>query len=190
MATSRLNDHDVTAFVHVWKNVGRKVPAPAQLNRSFSAPVAEALSHATSMVGFSEIYRRLPNAFAWFSVPNEIEDEELKALYKTPFVEIEDETNAPALGNPAKMYYKNARAFDLVRKTGEEFDLVIRLRPDMEVTAASRPDWHDIRESCNTKRQVFLEFGSAAHAAMGYVVGDVFGVGSYEAMEAYSSAGS
>jgi hypothetical protein len=138
-------------------------------------------------VGLQTMRARFPRFYAAFTGRSEVTEAELRDVYRTDHVVVEDDAGEPfsALTNPMKMYYKVQAAHDLACSLGREFDLFIRLRPDKEVVAGE-VDWERSRDASGRDRMVFCDYGPVITPTGDLIFGDQFAAAGGEAMDVYA----
>lgn len=183
----RLDDHDVSVFVHVWKAIGRN------WQRIWFFARANAVLYGTLVgpSGLAFLRERYPSlaaaAEAAAAQSNEADVPMLQAVYGTPHIRIEDDTRDPFRNrhNLWKMHYKVDRAHRLAREDGRSFDLMIRLRPDREFLPGVAPDWNAIHAQSRDRRMVFTDSPYLFTERQTWL-GDQFAVGTQDTMDVYA----
>ena len=87
------------------------------------------------------------------------------------------------------MYYKVQECFKMIEASDNKFDLVIRIRPDKEIVSVSNQlNWHNVLKTSHQKNRIYsdLRKNPSINPLVGIVMGDQFGVGSYDIMQKYS----
>lgn len=183
--------HDVTMAVHTWRNIGRRFPDnAAQLDRAFIGSFRDALIKVSAVAGYSEILRRYPRLFDVFRQRNDVQAEDLRDVYGTDLLQIDDDDLAPfsRMQNQEKMYYKVEKCHDLLKTSGKPFDLIFRMRPDKEIAAPAEVDWGRVHHDSAARRELYADEAPFVVVGFGYCIGDQFAVGCAETMECYSRA--
>ena len=186
-----LEGHDVSVAVHTWRNIGRRFPEnAAQLDRAFAGPFRPALMRVSALAGYAEILKRYPRLFSTFRQRNDVEIAELRKVYGTDQIQIQDDDLAPfsRMQNQEKMYYKVEKCHDLLLSQGREFDLIFRMRPDKAFTGPAEVDWGRVHHASASRRELYADVGPFLVLGYGYCIGDQFAVGSSETMESYARA--
>ena len=182
-----LSGHDVETFVHVWRDVGRKIPVPDHAWRSFNPRFASAFARYTAAVGSEEFWRRYPALADLFADTDYVTTEELCDFYRTKNVCVEDGFQMKFENNSERMYYKNYRVFQQMRAQGN-FDLVIKIRPDKSLGTDSEPlHLSSIFDACMRDKVIYVDRSNFCLPAGGYSVGDQVAMGTQVDMEVYSS---
>jgi tetratricopeptide (TPR) repeat protein len=187
----RLEDHDVSVFVHVWKEIGRNW----QRIWSFAAPNPKLYDTLVGPSGLAILRGRYPNlveaAVAAAAENNEADEAMLRDVYNTPFVRIEDDRSDQFRGrhNLWKMHYKIEQAHRLALEDGRKFDLMIRLRPDREFLPGDAPDWNAVHANSRDRKVVFTDSPYLFTERQTWL-GDQFAVGTQEVMDVYSAVSS
>ncbi len=187
----RLEDHDVSVFVHVWKEIGRNW----QRIWSFAAPNPKLYDTLVGPSGLAMLRGRYPTlldaALAVAAENNEANEAMLRDVYNTPFVRIEDDRAEMFRNrhNLWKMHYKIEQAHRLALEDGRTFDLMIRLRPDREFLPGDPPDWNAIHAHSRDRKVVFTDSPYLFTERQTWL-GDQFAVGTQEVMEVYSTISS
>jgi len=183
---SLLQDVEVTFFVHSWQNIGMADAQPFRYVLPFSG---QHFTHAYRELAVAEGYEamraRYPALFGKLATSARADPEQLRALYGTDHVILDDETSAEFAGfsNPQKMHYKIHAADRMARAAGE-FDLHLRIRPDLE-TRLTAFDWHDLREAATTRAVLFAEKKAGLHYG-NLMIGDQFAISSPATMQIYA----
>ena len=178
-----LDRHRVSTFVHVWSDVGRKLPvAPSATSRSRNL-------YRTYVEMMLELDSGLLRTwYPSFFAPVHVDIEDLKTVYSTDQVAVEDERAPRFVGmtNPAKMYHKIQRAHEMARRAGD-FDLIVRIRPDKEILAADA-DWPAMAARSAHEGLLFADMGKISNALHNLLIGDQFAVGEPRLMDVYAAA--
>ena len=183
---SLLQDVDVTFFVHSWQNIGMADAQPFRYVLPFSGQhFVHAYKELAVAEGYEAVRARYPALFAKLATSARADPEDLKALYDTEHVVLDDETSDSFAGfsNQQKMHYK-IHAADQMAQTAGDFDLHIRIRPDLEVRFTAF-DWHDLREATMTRPVLFSEKKAGLHYG-NLMIGDQFAVASPQTMKIYA----
>jgi tetratricopeptide (TPR) repeat protein len=183
----RLDDHDVSVFVHVWKAIGRN------WQRIWFFARGNAVLYGTLVGpnGLAFLRDRYPSlaaaAEAAAAQSNEADEPMLQSVYNTPHVRIEDDTREQFRNrhNLWKMHYKVDRAHRLALEDERSFDLMIRLRPDREFLPGTAPDWNAIHAQSRDRRTVFTD-SPYLYTERQTWLGDQFAVGTQDAMDVYA----
>jgi hypothetical protein len=180
--------HETSIFVHVWDDIGRKMPVPDHAYRSFSPKFSKAFANYLADIGIDEFWRRYPSLLALYSAPEKISAEMISEFYGSSDVTVESESGMHFLSNSERMYYKNQVCMDKVKGSGKEFDLVIKIRPDksfLEIDAEL--DLCGIWNECCNNKVIYADRENFMLSTGGYSVGDQIAIGTPEDMECYSS---
>ena len=183
----RLEQHDVSVYVDVWKAIGRN------WQRIWFFARANAVLYGTLVgpSGLPFLRDRYPAlaaaAEAAATQSNDADEAMLRDVYGTPHVRIEDDTRDlfRHRHNLWKMHYKVDRAHRLAREDGREFDLMIRLRPDREFLPGNAPDWNAIHAQSRDRRTVFTD-SPYLYTERQTWLGDQFAVGTQDVMDVYT----
>lgn len=135
---------------------------------------------------------RYPSLSAlWSEHGGTVDENDLRAVYDTDRVIIDDDAQAPFEGfsNAQKMYYKIARCHEEAVRARDDFDLMIRMRPDFEFSADCSFDWHALHQASVEERLVYWGYYARYFfLQIGSCPSDQFAIGSQEAMSAYAAA--
>ncbi len=185
----RLEEHDVTTFVHTWQDIGRKMPVGVHANRSFTGNFLTAFRTVAGNVDRRTLLAQYPNFFDYFRSGQAISAADVRDFYRTDHVVVEDDGTPEFAGfnNPMKMYYKIAQSHRMATDHGE-FDLYIRIRPDKFV-AESNPDfdWREVLDRSSRDDIAFCDRPPTIVPEGAFIIGDQFAAGSRHAMDVYSS---
>jgi tetratricopeptide (TPR) repeat protein len=184
-----LSEHRTKIFVDVWKKVGRKFPVPQHAMRTMSGHLLDAYRSAFTQLGHAAIVDRYPTMFRLFELSGEVTANQLSTFYKTPFVNVEDDTfpTFSHMNNFQKMYHKIKYCHNQAETSGDIFDLIIRIRPDKSVVSAAS-DYHRILYESRFNGRLYTDVSPYIHCKLGYVIGDQFAIGEDSAMRSYASA--
>ena len=174
-------------FVHTWEKVGRSSGEAFRATLPFAGDTfTHAYREAANRTGFEEIKERYPHLFAALASSGTVDADELRDLYDTPHVLVEDDTAAPrdTWTNQDKMHAKIEAAYDLVAPSPDDYDLVVRLRPDKPVRVTAF-NWRDVMTVCRTSPTILADGGYNVHYA-NLVIGDQFAMGHPSTMGIYS----
>jgi hypothetical protein len=169
---------DATIFVSSWRRIGHGTPEPFRYVLPFEG---EAFSRAYKAVGaelgLEGLQARYPRLFAALDRSGTVAESDLAALYRTPHVMLDDETQPAfaAMSNSEKMYHKIERCFQMASATGETFDLVVRLRPDKPVRFAAF-DWGDMIAALRARPALYCETAMGVHYGA-ILMGDQVAIG-------------
>ena len=186
----RLGDHDVTTFVHTWKNIGRKVPfgIAAAANRSFSGEFLKVYLELYKTHDHAVMLWRYLTLFEYLRTGQHISEAELREWYRTEHVIIEDETEPPFrdFTNAMKLHHKIEGAYKMTLSSGD-FDLYIKIRPDLSIEGSSEEfAWADVLNTSIERNVIFCDFAPRISANHFFVIGDLFAVGAKSGMDVYS----
>jgi len=182
----RLDDHDAYFFVQTWRDIGlnwRRTLGLNWNNSIFDRSVFSATGRDLLKLKYPRLFAAILDLEA---DAKSVDSGELKALFNTEQVVIEDDAAPPYLGysNSWKMYYKIEQAYEMAVASGIDFDLMIRIRPDIQIAASPDLDWHEVRAASDRTQTVFTEFATEFNAkGDSPIVGDKFYAGTPEAME-------
>lgn len=182
-----LQDHDVSVFVHVWKAIGRNWQRIWFFTRS-NKMMYDTLVGPSGLAFLRDRYPTLAAAAeAAAAEGNDAREDELKAVYNTDFVRIEDDTRDQFRNrhNLWKMHYKVDQSHKLALEDGRAFDLIIRLRPDREFLPGSAPDWNAIHAESQARRIVYTDSPYLFTERQTWL-GDQFAVGTQDVMDVYT----
>jgi tetratricopeptide (TPR) repeat protein len=185
----RLDEHDVTIFVHTWQDIGRKMPVGVHANRSFTGNFLTAFRTVAGNVDRRTLLAQYPTFFDYFRSGQAISIAEVRDFYRTDHVVVEDDGTAEFAGfnNPMKMYYKIAQSHRMATDHGE-FDLYIRIRPDKFVADSSPDfDWCEVSDRSSSDDIAFCDRAPTIVPEGAFIIGDQFAAGSRHAMDVYSS---
>lgn len=177
---------DVTVFVQAWRAIGRADAQPFRQTLPFAGrrfPDAwRAVAHSE---GIETLRARHPTLFRVLRESAMAEADDLRALYGTPHVVLDDETEAPwaAMTNQDKMHAKLFAADAMARAAGD-FDLCVRLRPDLPVRVRAF-GWTDLLAAARSRPVIHAEKPHGLHYA-DLMMGDQFAVGTPETMAIYA----
>lgn len=183
----RLEDHDVSVYVHVWKAIGRNWQRIWFFARA-NGVLYDTLVRPNGLAFLRDRYPSLAAAAeAAAAQSNEADVPMLQSVYNTPHVRIEDDTRDQFRNrhNLWKMHYKVDRAHRLALEDGRSFDLMIRLRPDREFLPGSAPDWNAIHAQSRDRRTVFTDSPYLFTERQTWL-GDQFAVGTQDVMDVYA----
>lgn len=184
--------HDVTYVVHTWKDTGGGPPFPPKDERVLPADFQNEFRKIWNRLGQEEMLSRYSNFFSlWPQKGAEIEVDDLKCVYGTEHVYIDDDLSEPFLNfsNSEKMYYKIWECQRAADKLGVDFDLIVRIRPDLEFISYKDIDWSRIYSDCTRRGVLFCE----SHANyffpnIGFCMPDQFAIASPGVMRGYANA--
>ena len=176
--------HDTEFFVHSWFDIGRN------WTRFWSFAQRDPILWERLVLKdcLTLLQPRFPRTTGVLRASGLVTEEEVRALYGTEHVRLENDRVPPLseTSTPWKMHNKIERAFDLAMETGQAFDLIIRIRPDRAVLLESAPDWHEVHQRSCAERVIFsdipLHFGDGR-----LTLGDQFAAGCQEVMTTYST---
>lgn len=176
--------HEVRYFVHTWRHIGRNWFRFWRFTQKREL-LWEILRQNESI---ELLAPRYPKMAAVLIGRSTCDAGELKALYGTDYVVVEDDTLPPLKDKsvPWKMHNKIERAHRLATGSGEEFDLYMRIRPDREVAQGSRSDWHAVLDRSRNERLIFTD-RELMYGSRRLSLGDQFAVGSREVMDDYAN---
>jgi hypothetical protein len=182
-----LRTADCDLFVHTWKAVGRSSGEAFRATLPFGGESFGAeYRSAANRIGFEEIKQRYPHLFASLARSSTVDSDELRALYETDHVVVEDDTVPPRDGwtNQDKMHAKIEAAFELIAPSPDEYDLVVRIRPDKAIRLLAFR-WNDALEICRSSPTILADGAYTLHYA-NLFIGDQFALGHPSAMAIYS----
>jgi len=180
---------DCTFFVHSWAAIGRAGAQPSRIVLPFEGEAFTAAYKKLGLQeGFEAIQQRYPSLFAALRAGGTVTAEEVGALYRTPHVVIDDDTQPPfaEFSNQQKMHYKIWAAHRMMEESGEEFDIVVRVRPDLEIRNQAF-HWRDMAAVCAGSALLFTERPYGVHYGK-LMIGDQFAIGTPTAMARYAAA--
>jgi len=173
-------------FVHSWFGIGNGNASPLRTVLPFAGRhFPEAYRRYAQELGYDAIQARLPALFAALAQGAQADPAQLKRLYSSENVVLEDDGGPAFAGftGQMKMHSKIAAAQALADTAGE-FDLILRIRPDLEVKQAAF-DWADMHAACLARPALFAEkpFGQQ----YGHLFsGDQFAIARPEVMRIYA----
>lgn len=182
-------NHDVSVFVHTWKNTGAKLPTNPQAIRVFSGEFLKAYAAELNRSGAAFLQKKYPSLFGLFDKNSLADLEEIKKFYETDFVKLEDDSTESflAMSNQEKMYHKIWSCWSLVLNSGLEFDAAIRVRPDKLLVSDAGFYWVESINECISKRAVLCDGAmNRLMVPMGVFCGDQFAVGGMREMDIYA----
>ncbi len=187
-----LGAHDVTVFLHTWKDSGVIFPAPPKDVRLFTGNFGKAYRDVWNHHGQDGMMARYPRFLKLFDTASaEATKEELCAFYATPHVVVEDanEPHFSDFSNSTKMHYKIFEAHKLARNSGKDFDLIVRLRPDLIFNPCMQGsfDWHEAWRRSTHERRLYADDRPYMFPHIDLCMGDQFAAGTPEVMDAYAS---
>lgn len=194
-----LDAHEVDTYVDTWSIIGRRFPEPLQAHRVLSGSVLERFREVTYALGGAKpMMERYPIFRDFFDGGDVVTEEELKAVYRTDHVVVEDDRGNPRkdLHNIVKMHYKIQRCVGRAMDSGRTYDLVVRLRPDLLIEDRGGIDWHDIHRRSLAEGMIFADFppclsGTIVTWEIGdslpLMIGDLFAAGIPRAMIPYAT---
>ncbi len=189
----RLDGHEVDTFVHVWRDIGVRVPhhgAPETIRRAFASPAfCEAYRKYGHIHGLQKIRAHYPALFERLVAAGQADERALQKLYgERAVIMIDDEAQPFFQGftNPHKMYFKISQAHKLAERAGKKYDLVIRIRPDKLIAKAEVAlDWHAVCDYSMRNGVVFEEAGRCFQADLH--MNDQLAIGGWKVMSAYAN---
>lgn len=140
--------HDVTVFVHTWKDIGGKLPTAPHADRLFTGEFLTVFKRCFQGRETGEIKNAYPEFVALFEDRGHAQFNELCDFYNTSHVCIEDDTRPPfnMYDNAKKMHYKKFSCINLTAL--DDFDLVAWLRPDAFFTSPAQISLAEIYRDC------------------------------------------
>jgi tetratricopeptide (TPR) repeat protein len=182
-----LDDHDVTRFVHTWREVGQN------WERIWDCLRHDREMHdAISRLGPNWIRKNYPKLATAIenamSAGAYVSEQQLRDFYHTDFIRVEDDQFAPFAGktNTWKMHYKIYATQTFAKSSGKEFDLYIKIRPDQLLRDVGKIDWTEIFQESHEKRALYAD---RPYQFTGEIIkaADQFIAGTCEPMDAYAS---
>lgn len=189
-----LEPHEVSVFVHTWRDVGWRFPNPVTGNgvsRLFlHRPFVKAYLRAGFLYGTALMREAYPRFFGSLAVECEVDEAALRAAYGAgAVIRIEDHLAPEFDGdttNQRKMFTKIARCHQLALSQDKAFDLMIRLRPDKSfLPPAEVIDWHAMAERSSGERTLFM---APVKITETLYADDQFAIGAPAVMDVYARA--
>jgi hypothetical protein len=184
-----LSETDCDFFVHTWQEIGCAEAHPTRYILPFCGHrFPEVYRRVARRQGYRSVKERYPVLFHKLSACGETCTQDLRELYDTEHVVVEDDRSEKFVefSNQQKMHYKIFAAFQLAQQSGNEYDLYLRIRPDLE-THLRAFDWSDLAEFCCTAPVLFTEQPQGVSYGS-LLMGDQFALGGRKAMEVYARA--
>ena len=189
-------EHEVTTFVHTWNDIGSSVPIPPKDERCFTPSVFKIYRKIWNIYGEDTMKKKYSNLFELFNANSLANIDNLKQLYKTDHVIIENSSddNFKNFTNAEKMYYKIEKCHEMVESANVDFDLVIRIRPDFMVNKNVRIDLYDLLSKTLKNNTIYTttfkgtDNGFYTFPGVGLCMDDTFAVGVPSLMGLYSKA--
>jgi predicted Zn-dependent protease len=186
-----LSAHRQHNFVHVWRNTGRRLlNAPDSSARVLTPDIAQAYTTISKRIGPEGFLRRFPGLRRLFEQPSLVQDSDLRDVYRTTDIVIEDDDSGVFLSysNQMKMFYKIYSAHVLAKDKKEDFDLIIRIRPDIALKIEGDIDWNRMHYLFRKSNTMLTDIPHRFVTGAGFWCGDMIGVGTPEAMNVYCGA--
>ena len=181
-----LTQVDATFFVHSWHMIGGADANPTRHVLPFKGRhFTDAYRKVALQEGYGTLQAHYPALFKELNSHGEADEEELKSLYETDHVVLEDEEieKFSSFSNQDKMHYKIFSANNMVENSND-FDLIIRIRPDIEIIDILF-FWKDIQSVCHTQPIIFAEKPYGVHYGA-LMIGDQFAIGAPKAISVYA----
>ncbi|MGR6331211.1 hypothetical protein ACU5AX_19290 [Sphingomonas sp. XXL09] len=182
-----LADVDATVFVDSWRKIGHGTPEPFRSTLPFEgAEFCAAYKRVGTEIGLEELRLRYPTLFAALDQGGTVDERTLQAVYRTPHVRLDDETDAAfaAFTNSDKMYYKIQRCSEMMQSADGDFDLVVRFRPDKPIQLVAF-QWAELLAALRARPALYAETALGAHYGA-LLMGDQVAIGLPEAMRVYA----
>jgi hypothetical protein len=177
---------DAHFFVHSWRRTGRSDAQPFRHVLPFAGThFSQAYRKIAVAKGYDAMRNRYPALFTALATGAQAHEDDLKALYDTDHVVLEDDTAKQFAGfsNQQKMHYKIHAANEMARQIGD-FDLHIRLRPDLDIKLIGF-DWRDLLGACQSRSVLFAEKPYGLHYGR-LMIGDQCAIAAPEVMASYA----
>jgi len=183
-----LDDHEIHTFVHVWAEVGRKLPAPGHSLRLFPRAFSDAFSRHMMRIGTDEFWSRYPTFRSLYEQKDIVSAEDIKSFYNTDAAVVESQTEGIFLdSNSARMHYKIQACNELIHKSGVDFDLVVRIRPDKTFHHTEKLiDWPEHLKALLIEKFILVDDFPVFLPAGGYGFGDQIAIGCQYDMDRYA----
>jgi|GEM_PF-2297827 len=193
------DDIDVAVVVHTWKHIGGQRPLGRELtaaeianphsqSRNFRGEFLGAYNAAVDRFGWEGLQDFYPNFVGYISRSGDASVAQLKEIYGTNDVVVDDENEEPFKDqlNQWKMLYKIQKCHELGRARVPNADLYLRIRPDRSMTQPFTFDCESILYKSEKYRRIFVD----AQRRMGHLgfIGDQLAIGTAEVMDEYSIA--
>jgi hypothetical protein len=179
---------DCDTYVHCWENIGHSEAQPTRAQLPFEGEeFVKAYRKQCMELGFEVVKGRYPRLFGALSTGAIADLAELRSLYGTEFVVIEND-RAPRFSgwsNSRKMHYKIHACSELALGQGKDYDLVLRIRPDKPMRYFGF-GWPDVIRRCRSEPLIFSETAMGLHYGHP-AMGDQVALGAPEAMRVYAS---
>ena len=185
-----LDAHDVSVFVHTWKDTGRNWGRTWWFLRDYPA-----LWHAvTAGDGLDFLRRRFPKlgeaVAAATAAGIDISKSVLKTFYQTDDVVVEDDRTDPFKDKPNvfKMHHKIERVHAMAVAKMPADALFIRMRPDQDFGDCEAIDWESIHLESMTQRLLYVDIPYVFTGVSGILkAADAFVVGAKEPMDPFAN---
>lgn len=186
-----LEKHDVTFFVHTWRDIGIKFPEAPHAYKLFSGNFLEAFKNAFVFKNAKcEIERDYPELFTLLTKGHIATEEDLRAFYGSSHVVIEDDNERPfsQFSNAKKMHYKKFKCVQLADEYA--FDLVLWMRPDIAFRSRTQFSLGEIHARCCANCSIFSNqrFHASFLLPEGYAVDEAMAIGPQPLMNIYSQS--
>ena len=178
---------EADTFVHSWSKIGFSGAEPWRYVLPFEgAAFVAAYREQCMSLSHDEVRERYPSLFGALKKGGLTTEGELRELYRTEHVVLEDDQAAKFEGwsNSKKMHYKIHACAQLARQSGREYDLIVKIRPDMPITYLGF-SWSDLMRRCWSETLLMTEAALGVHYGVP-MMGDQFAVGSPDAMSLYA----
>lgn len=188
-----LQNAEVDYFVHTWTEVGRRIAdRPQHAARLFQGEFLEAYNSILELKGYAYIRKNYPTLCEYTLKTSSVKVDDLKRLYNTEHVVIEDDSVGGFLSfsNQQKMLYKIYACNELVKKSGKIYDLVVRIRPDKLFGELNdiNVNWRVIAEYSRHYKALFTAGHTVWLQHLGIAMNDQFAVASPEVFDAYAQS--
>ena len=173
-------------FVHTWSGIGRSDAQPFRYVLPFAGTAfPEAYRQVALSMGYDAMRAQYPALFTALAAGNVTTPEDLKDVYGTDHVVVENDTDSQFADftNQQKMHYKIHAADQMAQVCGG-FDLHMRLRPDLAINLVGF-DWRDLASACAARPVIFAEKPYGLHYD-NLMIGDQCAVGTPEALRIYA----
>lgn len=183
----KLDDHDVSYFVHTWKNIGRKLPWSHMFYpRTFSGAFLRAYQDLDPPL--EEIRKYYKTFYSLLQGCADIDYNALETFYHTKNIVIEDENDAKFANftNQQKMHYKIYACNEFLHQPMQDFDLVISIRPDFHMTPYGDINLRQIYEDSVMNDIIYTDDKHVAFWTYEMVIGDCLAIGTQPLMDIYA----
>ncbi len=131
--TFHLDEYDTDIYVSTWKNIGRALPKLGQKSRSLPINLYNAIQK--EYIHFNNFLFNFPSIIQKFNNKTNIDESDIKNIYHTENIVIEDDSEYPFnafINNIYKFYYK---IFSFTKMIKNNYDIAILVRPDLFIEA-------------------------------------------------------